>query len=135
MAQRIICAVRSINDGCHDLTVAPSSEPHQMVGYLGADRVVDVSQVDEWALDAERPHDGGHAFADLEWTVAERAVTHDEIGCSPLDCRRQVLAVVRHGQRLWAEDPTVAMLRGEDRLLVVSPGRDEAGRITIAKAQ
>ncbi|NGY66496.1 hypothetical protein G7043_47220 [Lentzea sp. NEAU-D13] len=75
-----------------------------------------------------------HEFAH-EWTVAERAVTHDEIGCSPLDCRHQVLAVVRHGQRLWTEDSTVAVLRGENRLLVVSPGRDEAGRITIAKAQ
>ncbi|MFS8102160.1 NAD-binding protein [Lentzea alba] len=122
MAQRIISAVRSINDDATIITVARSSEQHQMVEYLGADHVVNVSQVDEWVPDAERPHDGGKAFADLEWTVMERAVTHDEIGCSPLDCRHQVLAVVRRGRRFWAEDPAVAVLRGEDRLLVVSPG-------------
>lgn len=126
LAQRIISAVRSINDGATIITVTPSSEPHQTAKYLGADHVVNVSQVDEWAPDAEHPHDGGHAFADLEWTVAERSVTHDEIGCSPLDCRHQVLAVVRRGQRLWAEDPAVAVLHGEDRLLVVSPGPPRA---------
>ncbi|PWK84844.1 Trk K+ transport system NAD-binding subunit [Lentzea atacamensis] len=122
MAQRIISAVRSINDGATIITIAGGSEPQPVVKYLGADHIVNVSQADEWAPDAERPHDRGHAFADLEWTVAERAVTHDEIGCSPLDCRHQVLAVVRRGQRLWAEDPAVAVLRGEDRLLVVTPG-------------
>ena len=126
MAQRIISAVRSINEDATIITVAPGSEPHQMAEHLGADHFVNVSRVDEWAPDAERPHDGGNALAGLEWTVGERAVTHDEIGCSPLDCRHEVLAVVRSGQRLWAEDPVVAVLRGEDRLLVVSRGLPRA---------
>jgi hypothetical protein len=121
MTQRIVSAVRSINEDATIITVARSSEPHEMVRYLGADHVVNVSQFDEWTPDAERPHGGGHASADLEWTVAERAVTHNEIGCSPYDCRHQVLAVVRGGQRLWTEDPAAAVLRGDDRLLVVSP--------------
>ncbi|MFC3897069.1 NAD(P)-binding protein [Lentzea rhizosphaerae] len=125
MAQRIISAVRSINEDA-TITVVHSSRRPQVVEHLGADHVANVSQAYEWAPDAECPHDSGHAFADLEWTVAERAVTHDEIGCSPLHCRHQVLAVVRHGQRLWAEDPAVAVLCGEDRLLVVCPGPPQA---------
>lgn len=118
-AVRITSAVRSLNETATIITVVRSSEVRELIEDAGADHVVDVRQVYEWVPGAARPQDRGGESADLEWTVTERAVTLDEIGRPPLSCGHQVLAVLRHGQRIWAEDPAAA-LRDDDRLLVVS---------------
>ncbi|WP_170176069.1 NAD(P)-binding protein [Lentzea flaviverrucosa] len=120
MAVQVTSAVRSLNETATIITVVRSTEVHELIEHAGADHVVDVRQVYEWVPGAARPQDRGVESADLEWTVTERAVALDEIGRSPLGCGHQVLAVMRHGQRIWAEDPAVAALRDDDRLLVVS---------------
>lgn len=74
----------------------------------------------EWTLGAVSSASEDVEPPGLAWVVAERAVRRDEIGCSPLTCGHQVLAVVRGGRRIWAEDPAVAALGGDDRLLVLS---------------
>lgn len=119
-AVRITSAVRSLNETATIITVVRSSEVRELIEHAGADHVVDIRQVYEWAPGAVPPQDGGGESPDLEWTLTERAVTQDEVGRSPLACGHQVLAVMRHGQRIWVEDSTVAVLRDDDRLLVVS---------------
>lgn len=116
MALGITSVVRSLNETAVVITVVRQAELRELVEFVGADHV----------LTAERRPDAVEsAFEDIEppdlaWGVAERAVRRDEIGCSPLTCGHQVLAVVREGRRIWAEDPAVAALRGGDRLLVLS---------------
>lgn len=59
----------------------------------------------------------------IEFLGADHVLTADqtdEIDCAPRTCGHQVPAVVRDGRRVWAEDPAVAALRGDDRLLVLS---------------
>ncbi|WP_330275922.1 NAD-binding protein [Lentzea sp. NBC_00516] len=119
-AVRITSAVRSLNETATIITVVRSSEVRELVEHAGADHVVDIRQVYEWAPGAVPPQDGGGESPDLEWTLTERAVTQDEVGRSPLVCGHQVLAVMRHGQRIWVEDSKVGVLRDDDRLLVVS---------------
>ncbi|MFS8097467.1 NAD-binding protein [Lentzea alba] len=120
MALRITSVVRSLNETAVVITVVRRTELRDLIEFLGADHVLTADQADEWTLTA-----AGSAFEhvevpDLAWVVAERAVRSDEIGCAPLTCGHQVLAVVRDGRRVWAEDPAVAALRGDDRLLVLS---------------
>jgi hypothetical protein len=119
-AVRTTSAVRSLNETATIITVVRSSEVRELIEHAGADHVVDVRHVYEWVPGAARPQDGGGGSPDLEWTLTERAVTLDEVGRSPLGCGHEVLAVMRHGQRIWTEDPAVAVLRDDDRLLVVS---------------
>ncbi|WP_330277054.1 NAD-binding protein [Lentzea sp. NBC_00516] len=122
-SQRITAVARSVNDDATIIAVVHGSETHETVDYPGVDHVVNGCQVAEWVPDLPEPQSNGSAFADDEWSVAERAVTNDEVGRSPLDCAQQVLAVLRHGRRRRVEDPAVAVLRDDDRLLVVSRER------------
>ncbi|MEV6236644.1 NAD(P)-binding protein [Lentzea sp. NPDC051838] len=121
MAVRITSAVRCLNQTATVVTVIHSEELRQLIEYIGADHVVDVGQVTEWAPGAQAQRTG-RAFSDQEWTVAEREVAQDEVGSSPLACGHQVLAVLREGERFWAEDPAVVLLREGDRLLVLRRG-------------
>ncbi|MFJ8962583.1 NAD(P)-binding protein [Lentzea sp. NPDC102401] len=120
MVVRITSAVRSLNATATIITVVRSAEARGLVEHAGADHVVDIRQVNEWIPGAAPPQDVGGEKPELEWTVTERAVTRDEVDRPPLACGHQVLAVLRHGQRIWVDDPAVAVLRGDDRLLVVS---------------
>ncbi len=120
MAVRITSVVRSLNETATVVTVVRSSQLQELIEFLGADHVLTAEQATEWALGAEVVPFEREVLPDLEWSVAERAVKRDEIGCSPLTCGHQVLAVVREGRRIWVEDPSVGALRGDDRLLVLS---------------
>ena len=120
MAMRITSIVRSLNETATVISVVRDPELHELVSYLGADLVLGAVEAAEWAFGSSEVPAEGSGLPDLEWTVAERAVAREEIGCSPLECGNQVLAVVRDGTRIWAEDPSVATLRDDDRLLVLS---------------
>ncbi|RAS67330.1 Trk K+ transport system NAD-binding subunit [Lentzea atacamensis] len=120
MAIRITAIVRSMNETATVIGVVRDTELHGLVEFLGADHVLGPVEAVEWAFGLSDVPCEGSGLQDLEWTVAERAVMREEIGCSPLSCGHQVLAVVRDGRRVWVDDPSVAELRGGDRLLVLS---------------
>ena len=46
-------------------------------------------------------------------------VGRDEIGRLPSECGPEVLAVIRDGRRVWAEDPSADRLRSGDLLVVL----------------
>ncbi|MEU3648808.1 NAD(P)-binding protein [Lentzea sp. NPDC034063] len=116
LALRVTSAVRSVNEFATVITVVSNPELHEVTTRTGADHVVAVRQVSEWVPGGRhRRQESG----DPEWSVVERAVEQREIGLSPRTCGHQVLAVLRRGQRLWAEDPAVARLVENDRLLVL----------------
>lgn len=118
LAVRITSVVRSMNEAATITTLVRSAQLHELIEFLGADHVLVADRVGEWALKIESlPYE---ELPDLEWAVTERPVMPDEVGSSPLECGNEVLAVVRDGQRIWAEDPTVGELRGDDRLVVLS---------------
>ncbi|MCG8922535.1 NAD(P)-binding protein [Lentzea sp. CC55] len=122
MAVRTTSAVRSLNATAMIITIVRSAEIHRLVEHAGADHVVNIRRVDEWAPGAEPPQDDGGGFAGFEPTLTERAVTQDEVDRPPLGCGDQVVAVRRDGRRLWVDDPAVAALRDGDRVIVVSAG-------------
>ncbi|MEU3648832.1 NAD(P)-binding protein [Lentzea sp. NPDC034063] len=120
MAMRITSVVRSLNETVRLICVVRDPELYELVSCIGADNVLGPVEAAEWGFgtSGHLPEDGG--LPELEWVVAERPVARQEIGCSPFECGNQVLAVVRDGRRIWAEDPSVATLRDDDRLLVLS---------------
>jgi voltage-gated potassium channel Kch len=118
LALRITSVVRSLNETATITTVVRSTQLHELIEFLGADHVLVGDRVGEWALKIESlPYE---AFPDLEWAVMERPVLPEEVGSSPLECGNEVLAVVRDGERIWAEDPVVGELHDGDLLLVLS---------------
>ncbi|RDI34390.1 NAD(P)-binding protein [Lentzea flaviverrucosa] len=120
LALRITSVVRSLNEAATITTLVHSTQLQELIGYLGADHVLVADRVGEWALEMDSlvcDH-----LPELEWSVLERPVMQDEVGSSPLECGNDVLAVVRAGRRIWAEDPEVGELRGDDKLVVLSSG-------------
>lgn len=118
LALRITSVVRSFNETATITTLVRSTQLHELIEFLGADHVLVADRVGEWALKMESlPYD---QLPELEWAVEERPVMPYEVGSSPLDCGNDVLAIVRDGQRIWAEDAEVGDLRGDDRLIVLS---------------
>lgn len=118
LALRITSVVRSLNEAATITTLVHSTQLQELIEYLGADHVLVADRVGEWALKMDSlvcDH-----LPELEWSVLERPVMQDEVGSSPLECGNDVLAVVRAGQRIWAEDPEVGELRGDDKLVVLS---------------
>ncbi|MCG8922541.1 NAD(P)-binding protein [Lentzea sp. CC55] len=117
-ALRITSVVRSLNEAATITTLIRSTELHELIEFFGADHVVTEDRAGEWSLEvASAPFDD---LPHLEWVVLERPVVEDEIGLLPLECGNDVLAVLRDGQRIWAEDPVVGKLRGDDRLVVLT---------------
>lgn len=121
-AMRITSIVRSLNETVRLICVVHDPELYELVSCVGADNVLGPVEAAEWGFvsSEDLPEDAGPP--ELAWAVAERPVAHQEVGCSPLDCGNRVLAVVRDGRRIWAEDPSVATLRDDDRLLVLNSG-------------
>jgi Trk K+ transport system NAD-binding subunit len=131
-AVRIIAAVRWINAAATIITVVRHPRWRSLAQAVGADQVVVAEQIVGRLLglsvrqpaqaDRIRQMDAG----DLGLAVAERAVRDSEIGRAPSECGALVLAVVRGGERVWLDDPDVASLRPDDRLLVLRAStRDE----------
>ncbi len=119
-ALRITSVVRSLNEDATITTLVHSTHLQELVEFLGADHVLAADRVGDWALEMDSLVCG--QLPELEWSVLERPVMQDEVGSSPLECGNDVLAVVRAGQRIWAEDPEVEELRGDDKLVVLSSG-------------
>ena len=118
LALRITSVVRSLNETATITTLVHSTHLHELIEFLGADHVLVADRVGEWSLKMEGlSHE---RFPELEWVVLERPVMQEEVGSSPLECGNEVLAVMRHGQRIWVEDPVVGELRGDDWLVVLS---------------
>jgi hypothetical protein len=55
----------------------------------------------------------------LDLAIGERAVRAAEIGRAAAMCGPLVLAVLRHGIRLWRDHPEASRLRADGRLLVL----------------
>ncbi|SMD18451.1 NAD(P)-binding protein [Lentzea albidocapillata] len=121
LALRITSVVRSLNETTTiTTTLVHSTQLQELIEYLGADHVLVAERVGEWALEMDSLV--CDQLPELEWSVLERPVMHDEVGSSPLECGNDVLAVVRDGQRIWIENPEVGELRGDDKLVVLSSG-------------
>lgn len=115
VALQVTSAVRSLNESATIITVVAGPELGELALCTGADQVVDVRQVPEWEPVAAHRR---HAPQEQVWSVVERAVEQHEVGRSPRECGDQVLAVLRGGRRVWAEDLKVGALCEDDRLLV-----------------
>ena len=95
MAMRITSIARSLNETARLICVINDPELYDLVGCLGADNVLGPVEAAEWAFGSPGVPAEGSGLPELEWAVAERPVAHQEVGCSPLECGNQVLAVVR----------------------------------------
>ncbi|SEQ86763.1 voltage-gated potassium channel [Lentzea xinjiangensis] len=123
LALRITSVVRSLNEAATITTLVRSTELHGLLEFLGADHVLVLNRVGDWApKTGSLPHD---ELPGLEWAVLERPVMQDEVGVSPLACGDDVLAIMRDGQRIWVEDPEAGQLRGDDKLVVFTNTLEE----------
>ncbi|MEV6236673.1 NAD(P)-binding protein [Lentzea sp. NPDC051838] len=118
LALRITSVVRSLNEGITVTTVVRSRNLVDLIQYLGADHVLTEDEFVEWYLELRPESDGSPSDVD-DLVVLERAVGLDEIGRLPSECGPEVLAVIRDGRRVWAEDPSADRLRSGDLLVVL----------------
>ena len=118
LALRITSVVRSLNEGITVTTVVRSRNLVDLIQYLGADHVLTEDEFVAWYM--ELPPESVDPLPDVDdLVVLERAVGRDEIGRLPSECGPEVLAVIRDGRRVWAEDPSADRLRSGDLLVVL----------------
>ena len=118
LALRITSVVRSLNEGITVTTVVRSRNLVDLIQYLGADHVLTEDEFVAWYM--ELPPESVDPLPDVDdLVVLERAVGCDEIGRLPSECGPEVLAVIRDGRRVWAEDPSADRLRSGDLLVVL----------------
>ena len=118
LALRITSVVRSLNEGITVTTVVRSRNLVDLIQYLGADHVLTEDEFVAWYM--ELPPGSVGPLPDVDdLVVLERAVGCDEIGRLPSECGPEVLAVIRDGRRVWAEDPSADRLRSGDLLVVL----------------
>ncbi len=133
-AIRITTTVRSLNRDAAIITLV--REPHwrTLATYVGADQVLAGADLVGRLLGTtvNQPDLPERVVRALEQppnlVISERAVRAAEIGHAAAACGPLILAVLRHGTRLWRDDPEASRLRADDRLLVLraSPKREHS---------
>lgn len=123
-AVRITTTARSLNPDATIITLIREPHWHALATYLGADQVLAVADLVGRILGKtiQQPNLPEHVRRALaqppNLVIAERAVHISEIGRDATTCGPLVLAVLRHGIRLWRDHPE-ARLRTDDQLLVL----------------
>lgn len=124
-AVRITTTVRSLNHDAMIITLVHDPHWRRLASYLGADQVLAVADLVGRLLGMtiRRPELPERVMRALErppdLVIGERAVHACEVGRDVATCGPLVVAVLRHGIRLWRDHPEASRLRADDRLLVL----------------
>jgi voltage-gated potassium channel len=131
VAVRITTTARSLNREATITTLVRDPHWRTLATYLGADQVVVAADLVGRLLGmaVRQPELPERVMRVLQQppslAITERPVHASEIGRPAATCGPLVLAVLRHGIRLWRDHPAASTLRAGDRLLVLraSPNR------------